>query len=171
MRGAALLLALLAGCAAPAGTPDLAARLPAEAAGFLRGETGPPGGTPLRVEYATANRAAVATVAIAERTPPLRERDGAALDAALGGAVGSVLATMPERSGRQLAERERYELPGLRCSLLRGTFGRAPVARHVCVGATAGRLVTIEVTMADRTPPPAEAEAFARAVIASLGRR
>jgi hypothetical protein len=67
------------------------------------------------------------------------------------------------RTGRRLTERERFTIadPGLRCAVMEGAFGRAPVTRHVCVGAAHGRIVKVQVTMGTGRATRADAAAFA----------
>ncbi|WP_426956348.1 hypothetical protein [Muricoccus radiodurans] len=189
MSGAALrrlalagsLAGALAGCAsteAPtASRPTLdaaLARLPAEAAGFQRGETSDvsPGdaGAGKVVEYATARRIAVAHVFVYDlNRPSVTEAD---LPPEVERAVAEGTTLPQDRTGRRLAERSRTPVSArggpLTCSTLGGTFGRNPVERHVCVGVAGGRFLRVQVTMPSRSPPVADAEAFATAVATAV---
>ena len=183
---------LLAGCAAPNavgnGTlsspsgprPALAEvllRLPAEAAGFLRGGAADASslGDARVVNYATPSRAAAAQVALYDRGLPVVTE--AAVPGELDGAVREATGTPAERTGRSLAEISRHQVaaPGgsaLSCAVLDGRFGRNPVERRVCVGAAGGRFLRVQVTMPDPLPgglaPAADADGFARAVATAL---
>lgn len=171
------LMLLLAGCAAieDLGRPDLdtlAQRMPADLAGFVRGETARRPGASLAMDYATPNRRAVGSILVYE-TPVGAAPDNAAaaeIDREVTHAVVEVAEAPHGRTGRRLTERERLTLPeaGLRCAVLKGAFGRAPVMRHVCVGGAQGRFVKIQVTMADSQPPPADAVAFATAALRAV---
>ena len=176
MAGAAF-VALAAGCAAfdEANRPGLdaiAARMPAQLAGFMLGETARRPGPALAVDYATANRSAVGSILVYEAPTGAAPSDPAspAIDRELTAAVAEVAEGPHGRTGRRLTERERVTLPeaGLRCAVLTGAFGRAPVARHVCVGGAQGRFVKGHVTMADTRPPPADATAFAAAALRAV---
>lgn len=143
---------------------DLAASMPREIAGFVRGDGAQRSAATLALDYATANRAAVATVLVYEtggRVPsdPAAEE----VDREVTSAVSEVTDAPYGRTGRRLAERERITVadPGLRCAVLHGAFGRAPVTRHVCVGTAQGRFVKVQVTMSDRLAASVDAQAFA----------
>ncbi len=183
---------LLAGCTAPNATGDatlsppgvprpalaeLLRRLPAEAAGFLRGGAAEAGalGEARVVDYATPSRAAAAQVTLYDRGLPAVSE--AAVPGELDGAVREATGTPAERTGRSLSETSRHQVaaPGgaaLSCAVLDGRFGRNPVERQVCVGAARGRFLRVQVTMpyaASRSPlPAADADGFARAVAAAL---
>jgi hypothetical protein len=178
-RGPAMLALalLLAGCAGVQGLarPDLAtvaARMPAEMAGFLRGESERRPGPSLAMDYATANRRAVGSILVYETPAGAAPDDPAAaeIDREVTHAVIEVAEAPHGRTGRRLTERERLTLSeaGLRCAVLRGAFGRAPVMRHLCVGGAQGRFVKIQVTMGDTEPPPADAVAFATAALRAV---
>lgn len=167
--------AIAAGCllAACAGMTDsqrpsleeVEARMPREIAGFVQGDIAQRPGPLLSMDYATANRAAVATVLVYESGGRAAPDNPAApeIDRELSAAVMEVTEAPAGRTGRRLTERERVTLgdAGLRCARMEGSFGRAPVARTLCVGGAQGRFVKIQVTMAARTPAPADATAFA----------
>jgi hypothetical protein len=143
----------------------IAARMPIEIAGFTRGELPQRPGDILTLDYATANRAAVATVQIyatGGRSVPA-DPSSSEIDREVTSAVMEVTEAPQGRTGRRLTERDRFTIadPGLRCAVMEGAFGRAPVTRHVCVGSAQGRMVKVQVTMATRRPPPADATAFA----------
>lgn len=171
---------LLLLCAACAGFDEsqrapletVAARMPGEIAGFVRGEIPPRPVDVLTLDYATPNRGAVATVQVNATGGRSVPSDPASpdLDRALTAAVSEVTEAPQGRTGRRLAERERLTIadPGLRCAIMEGAFGRAPVTRHVCVGSAQGRLVKVQVTMATRRPPPADAVAFAAGALRAV---
>ncbi|WP_198372055.1 hypothetical protein [Roseomonas rosulenta] len=143
----------------------IAARMPAEIAGFQRGETLQRPADVLTLDYATPNRAAVATVLVfgtGGRSVPA-DPASAELDREVSSAVMEVTEAPQGRTGRRLTERSRVTIadPGLRCAVMEGAFGRAPVTRHVCVGAAQGRMVKVQVTMATSRTPAADATAFA----------
>jgi len=173
-------LLLLASCAAldESQRPSLeviAARMPADIAGFQRGEIPPRPGEVLTLDYATPNRAAVATVqvyATGGRSVPA-DPASSEIDREVTSAVMEVAEAPQGRTGRRLTERNRFTLadPGLRCAVMDGAFGRAPVTRHICVGSAQGRIVKVQVTMASSRTPAADATAFAAgALIAVRGR-
>jgi hypothetical protein len=198
MRGSALaLLVVLAGCTQPpeearrgigplAPPPprpaprlapaDAAARLPAQAAGFQRGQTlavRPPG-RGQEVAYATPNtrQRAAALVRLTPRGAELPDgiasaEASTAFERALAEAVHS-----PDRA-RKLRETGRFNLPAganpmLSCASLAGTFGRQPVEGLVCAGALGGNLVRLKVTMPAQQPPLADAQGFASAMVQAL---
>lgn len=173
MRGAvlgAVALLILGGCAALEDSQRppleaLSARMPAEIAGFTRGESAERANGRLTLDYATASRAAVATIQIrGEGGPSVPADPGSAeIDREVTAAVMEVTEAPQGRTGRRLTERRRYTLAeaGLRCAVMEGAFGRAPVTRHVCVGAAQGRVVKVQVTMGAARTPAADAEAFA----------
>ncbi|MBR0650709.1 hypothetical protein GXW78_13615 [Roseomonas terrae] len=174
---AAGVLVAAAGCAmmeqaqAPA-LRTIAERMPQELAGFVLGETAERPGPSLSLDYATPSRSAVGTVLVYDGAGERAPADPAApaIDRELTAAVAELSEAPQGRTGRRLAERERMTLPdaGLRCAVMTGAFGRAPVMRQVCVGGAAGRFVKIQVTMADSRPRPADANAFAVAAIGAV---
>ena len=128
MRGVLALAALaaLAGCgteeqarrAAGAAPPTLeaaAARLPAEVAGFTRGNTvwheRERPGLGASVDYAGPARAAVATVSLYDRGQPAVSAGDPRLAAEFTSAVAEVVALAGTRTSQQLAESGRSELP------------------------------------------------------------
>jgi len=169
-------LALLGGCAVIEGAsrPSLesvAAAMPREIAGFMRSDIAPRTGPTLTLDYATSNRAAVATVLVYEtggRVPS--DPDAPEIDREVTSAVSEVTEAPSGRTGRRLAERERVTIadPGMRCAMLHGAFGRAPVTRHVCVGTASGRFVKVQVTMSDRLAASVDAKAFAAGAIRAV---
>lgn len=150
----------------------IAARMPAQLAGFQLGETARRPGPALALDYATPNRRAVGSVLVYDAPSGSAPSDPAApeIDREVTAAVADVAEAPQGRTGRRLAERERVTLreAGLRCAILSGAFGRAPVTRHVCVGGADGRFVKVQVTMADTRPPPADATAFATAALRAV---
>ena len=174
---AACMVLAVAGCSAmeQAQAPSLetiAQRMPEQLAGFVLGETAQRPGPSLSLDYATPNRSAVGSVLIyaAAGSAAPSDPSAPAIDRELTAAVAELSEAPQGRTGRRLAERERVTLAeaGLRCALMVGAFGRAPVVRQVCVGGADGRFVKIQVTMADRRPPPADALGFARAAVAAV---
>jgi len=143
----------------------IAARMPAEIAGFQRGEVPQRPGEVLTLDYATPNRAAVATVQVYATGGRSVPADPASpeIDREVTSAVMEVTEAPQGRTGRRLTERDRFTIadPGLRCAVMEGAFGRAPVTRHVCVGSAQGRMVKVQVTMAASRTPAGDATAFA----------
>ena len=164
-------LVTMAGCAALQQAPTLEAiaeRMPQQLAGFVRGEVAQRPGPSVTFDYATPNRAAVGSVLVYAGVGPVPNDPAApAIDRELTAAVAELSEAPQGRTGRRLAERERMTLPelGLRCAIMTGAFGRAPVMREVCIGGADGRFVKVQVTMADSRPPPADATAFAGAAL------
>jgi hypothetical protein len=150
----------------------IAQQMPAALAGFVLGETAQRPGPALSLDYATPSRSAVASVLIyaSAGTPAPSDPNAPAIDRELTAAVAELSEAPQGRTGRRLAERERSTLAeaGLRCALMTGAFGRAPVMRHVCIGGADGRFVKIQTTMADRNPPPTDATAFASAAVSAV---
>jgi hypothetical protein len=143
----------------------LGARMPAEIAGFQRGESPQRATEVLTLDYATPSRAAVATILVYATGGRFVPSDPGApeIDREVTSAVLEVTEAPHGRTGRRLTERNRFSIqdPGLRCAVMEGAFGRAPVTRHVCVGAAQGRVVKVQVTMATARVPAADATAFA----------
>ena len=157
------------------GRPDLdtvAGRMPEEIAGFVRGDVVQRPGNTLSVDYATANRSAVGTVLVYETggRPAPSDPASAEIDRAVTTAVSEVTEVPHGRTGRRLTERERVTIadPGLRCALLDGYFGRAPVRRHICVGGAGGRFVKIQVTTSATRGPGPDAVAFASGALRAV---
>lgn len=175
-RGGFLALLLLAGCGEmeAIGRPALSSgvqRLPQEAAGFQRGRTvdyeRERPGYGVGVDYATSNRAAVATVSLYDRGRSSAP-SSSDIDAELRLAIQEATEAAAGRSARRMAERGRSTIggeAGLRCARLDGTFGRSPVRRLVCVGAAGSRYLRVQVTMPDTASPVADADAFAAAML------
>lgn len=158
------------------GSASAAARLPQQAAGFVRGgsvdhERENPGfGT--SVNYATPNRAAVATVSLYTKgrsTEPSSSDIETEFRAAVQEASDT---TVAGRSARRFQGGQPMTLSdGLRCMRLQGNFGRTPVQRLVCVGSAAGRFIRIQVTQPGAGVAGADANAFATAAVrAARGR-
>jgi hypothetical protein len=93
-----------------------------------------------------------------------------AMDRELTAAVAELSEAPQGRTGRRLTERERITIAeaGLRCAVMTGAFGRAPVMRLVCIGGAGGRFVKTQVTMAETRPAPADAAAFAAAALRAV---
>lgn len=148
---------------------DVASRMPANIAGFTLGEAAQRPGPVMSFDYATPNRAAVATVLIygsGGRAAP-SDPDAPELDRELSSAVAEVTEAPSGRTGRRLAEQQRVTIadPGLRCAVMSGAFGRAPVTRHVCLAGAQGRFVKVQVTQGNGPRGNADAMAFAADVV------
>jgi len=150
----------------------IAQRMPEHLAGFVLGEAAQRPGPSLALDYATPNRSAVGSVLVYAGATGTVPNDPAApaIDRELTAAVAELSEAPQGRTGRRLAERDRVTSveAGLRCAMMTGAFGRAPVLRQVCIGGADGRFVKIQVTMADRRPPPADSMAFASAALAAV---
>jgi hypothetical protein len=182
-------LLLLAACAMPGGEGssawqasqaavaplDLAARLPAEAAGFRRGAMLP---LPQRLEgrevaYATRGRTAAGALIELYRLPEAAVPAGAASSAAVT-ALEELLAEALRAPGhRQQRETARLTLPadgnpGLACAETAGFYGRERVQGLLCAGGIGGGILRLRVTMPQREPPPADPRAFATAILVAL---
>ncbi|MBW6396573.1 hypothetical protein KPL78_01885 [Roseomonas sp. HJA6] len=170
------LILATAGCAAlnQAQAPSLdtiAQAMPQQLAGFTLGETARRPGPSLSLDYATPNRGAVGSVLIfGGATPAPSDPAAPGIDRELTAAVAELSEAPQGRTGRRLAEQERVTLAeaGLRCAVLTGAFGRAPVVRHVCIGGAQGRFVKVQVTMAERRPAQADPTAFAAAALQAV---
>ncbi len=183
---AAALLAALPACApgadqAPArrAPPTLvpldaaAARLPGEAAGFVRGETvwheRERPGQGVSVDYAGPARSAVATVSLYDRgTAPVGE-DPARIESEFQTAVAEVVASADRRTNQRMTERERTTLPvaggaPLTCSRLDGLYGRQEVRTIVCLGAAGGRFLKVQVTSPGRQVRPVDPVPFIQGI-------
>ncbi|MDB5371857.1 MAG: hypothetical protein JWP04_499 [Belnapia sp.] len=184
-QGLLAALLLLGGCVAVPGAPGgatvpaatltpaaLAARLPVEAAGFQRGATATVAEEGRETAYRTLGRIA------AGATVELLRPAGAAIPAGIESpAVAEAFAhfiqdatrPMPQR---QLRDEARFVLgqgaAALRCAATAGTYGREAVEGLLCVGGLGGGLLRLRVTMPRRDPAPADARAFAGAVLAAL---
>jgi hypothetical protein len=172
----AALLALAAcapGADGPGGVPTLeaaAARLPASAADFTRGDTvwheRDRPGLGVQVDYAVLpGRAAVATVSIYDRSGGAIRAGDARLAQEFSTMVAEVVALPGTRTSLQIAERERSELPvpggqPMSCSRLEGTYGRQEVRTLVCLGVAAGRFLKVQVTAPARPVRPVDPAAF-----------
>lgn len=192
-RGAPLLLALALAACGPDGEqpatgdatsagrtasrPTLeaaVARLPAEVAGFTRGDLSwyerERPGFGVGADYAGPARAAVATVSLYDRGRPV---DGATLADELSVAVGEVIAASQSRTSQVLTERERTDVPvsdgtSLRCARLAGTYGRQPVNTLVCLGPAAGRFLKVQVTMPARPVTPVDPVPFVQGIAEAM---
>lgn len=160
-----------AAAAVPASLEAAAARLPATAAEFTRGnatwhERERPG-LGVTVDYAGPARAAVATVSLYDRNEG-RVSGGPAeprLAREFSLAVREVVALAGTRTSQQIAERERREVavPGgapLACSWFDGTYGRQEVRTLLCLGAAAGRFIKLQVTAPARPLRPVDPMPF-----------
>ena len=187
--GMLLLLAGLAACA-PEATPatpaiarvsapeQLANRLPEQAADFRRGANAPVT-QPLsgrEVAYATGDRTAAAFVQVLAPAVPLATPLATPLADGPDSPVAQAEFTRwrdetargvsPSRRLQVTSETERAGL--FRCAELEGTYGRQPVSSMLCVGAAAGQLLRVRVSMPRRDLPAADSGAFLAAIAASL---
>ncbi|MBE9607553.1 hypothetical protein IAI18_22000 [Acetobacteraceae bacterium H6797] len=162
-------------------TSGTIARLPADAAGFMRSgqvkdyEAQRPG-FGQGVEYTTPGREAVATVDIYDRGMASIPNQEQLVRSELDEAVRELSSLQHSRTGRSLDEQQRTTIPiegadPLQCAVLSGRYGRVPVSLDICVGMAAGRFIKIQVTMPDRTPAMADARAFAHSVATAAQRR
>jgi len=157
-----------AATSAPLPLEAIAARLPGSAATFTRGATVPvlrpmEG---LEVNYATPGRRAAAFVQVVR--PEAGEADAVAVAEY---ARWRAETSTGERPGRRLSIAEEFQEaagPGFRCAALEGSYGRQPVQSMVCVGAHAGHVLRVRVSMMRDTPPAADARAFLRDVAVAL---
>jgi hypothetical protein len=178
--GILLLLAGLAACAPePATTPaiarvsapeQLADRLPEQAADFRRGANAPVT-QPLsgrEVAYATGDRTAAAFVQVLTPSTPLADGPDSPVAQAefTRWRDDTARGAIPSRRLRVTSEAERAGL--FRCAELEGTYGRQPVSSMLCVGAAAGQLLRVRVSMPRRDLPAADSGAFLAAIAASL---
>lgn len=179
LAGAALALLVLAGCAATPGTDSaesttpalLAARLPASVAEFERGPAGALGGREgIEVPYNT--RGVPAAAAIVQLVPAAGDPgDTAPTEAAL---AGMVREAMQSRVTRRVRDKgPRFTLPEggparVICAETEGTLGRERVEGLLCAGRFTGSIALIRVTMPQRSPPPADARAFASGIALAL---
>jgi hypothetical protein len=158
---------------------DAAARLPAEAALFRRGQTLPARTPAVGQDVAYATPAARQRAAAMVKLRPVGEAlpDGpdspAARDAFLAELNDAVHGS--DRA-RHMHEVRRFPLESagraaLSCAALEGTFGRQPVEGLVCAGGVGGNLVRLRVSMPKVAPTLADAPAFASAVVAALRTR
>ncbi|NKC29581.1 hypothetical protein [Falsiroseomonas selenitidurans] len=150
---------------------ELAGRLPAESASFVRGDTvwheRERPGLGVAVDYAGPARSAVATVSLYDRGQAAVPQDiGApAVQAEFTRAVEEALAMADRRTSQTMAATERSELavPGqapLQCARLQGTYGRQPVQTLLCVGAAAGHFLKVQVTSPGRQVRPVDPMPF-----------
>ena len=181
---ALLLLAPIAACA-PEGTTtsaiprvgapeQLANRLPEEAAGFRRGANAPVT-EPLagrEVAYATPSRAAAAFVQVLAPAEPLAAPLADGPDSPTAQAE---FARWRDETARGVSPSRRLQVTGeaaraglFRCADLEGTYGRQPVSSMLCVGAAAGQLLRVRLSMPRRDFPAADSTAFLTAIAASL---
>ena len=151
--------------------PEATARLPAEAAGFRRGQT-LPARPPLEgqeISYFTvaARQRAAAVVRLAAVGAALP--DGSASPAASAAFQAELQDAVAGRDrARQLQESRRFNLDALECAALEGTYGRQPVEALVCAGGVGGNLVRLRVSMPKQQPAVADSQAFASAIMAAL---
>ncbi|MBL6455548.1 hypothetical protein JMJ55_09460 [Belnapia sp. T6] len=178
-----LLPALLAGCetapqaqrpaAPPPSAAALAARLPAEAAGFQRGATTTLPGDGRETGYRTTGRtAAGATVEITRPGEAALPEGTDSPDAAAAFARLVEEATRPAPQRRLRAE-TRFALPegaspALQCVETSGAYGRERVRGLLCAGGVSGGILRLRVTMPQRDPAPADPRAFALAILDAL---
>lgn len=169
--GALLLSACAGGGAptvpAPPTLEALAQRLPANVAGFARGDTTwherDRPGLGVAVDYAGPARSAVATVSLYDRAAGAVPDDpgSARLREEFDTALADVLATADGRTAQRMSESGRSEVavPGgapLSCSRLDGLYGRQEVRTLVCLGAAGGRFLKVQVTSPARQVRPVD---------------
>ena len=158
---------------------DAAARLPAEAAFFRRGQTLPARAPAVGQDVAYATPAARQRAAAMVKLRPVGEGlpDGpdspAARDAFLAELNDVVQGS--DRA-RHMHEVRRFPLeaagrPALTCAVVEGTFGRQPVEGLICGGGVGGNLVRLRVSMPKVAPTLADAPGFASAIVAALRAR
>ena len=182
-RAAIAAVLLLAGCQVPAAQrtlsptapSDLAARLPGEAAGFQRGATTPlPRGEAGReIGYRTPGLVAAGATVELYRLPGVTLPEGVGspdAQSAFDALVQEALRPVPPR---RMREGGRFTLPAgeqplLRCAETTGSYGRERVQGLVCAGGVGGGLLRLRVAMPQQEAPPADARAFATAILAAL---
>ncbi len=182
-RAAIAAALLLAGCQvpaerqslSPAAPADMATRLPEEAAGFQRGATTPlPRGEAGReIGYRTPALVAAGATVELYRLPGVTLPEGIGspdAQAAFDALVQEALRPVPPR---RMREDGRFTLPAgeqalLRCAETSGSYGRERVQGLVCAGGVGGGLLRLRVAMPRQEPPPADARAFAAAILAAL---
>ncbi len=182
-RAAILAALLLAGCQMPAEAPpvrpagpvDLVPRLPEEAAGFLRGATTPlPRGEAGReTGYRTPGLVAAGATVQVYRLPGVTLPEGAGgpdAEAAFNELLQDALRPVPPR---RMREEARFTLPAggpalLRCAETSGSYGREQVQGLVCAGGIGGGVLRLRVAIPGQEQPPADARAFASAILAAL---
>jgi hypothetical protein len=182
-RAAIAAALLLAGCQVPAERPplspaapiDLAARLPEEAAGFQRGATTPlPRGEAGReIGYRTPGLVAAGATVELYRLPGVTLPEGAGsadAEAAFNELVQEALRPVPPR---RMREEGRFVLPTggqalLRCVETTGSYGRERVQGLLCAGGVGGGVLRLRVAMPRQEPLPADARAFASAILGAL---
>ncbi|MDN3563371.1 hypothetical protein QWZ14_03155 [Paeniroseomonas aquatica] len=174
----------LAGCAPMPGQPtataarravpvaELAARLPAEAAGFRRGATialAQAGEEGRETAYRTLGRTAAGATVTLARLPGAAVPEGAegpAVEAAFAALVQEATRPLPQQ---RLQDGPRFTLDGgLRCTETEGAYGRERVEGLLCAGGLGGGLLRLRVTMPQQDPAPADARAFASSILAAL---
>ncbi|SDD91421.1 hypothetical protein [Belnapia rosea] len=181
---ASVLAMLLAGCQPPpeatplrrpATVADLAARLPAEAAGFQRGATTPlPRGEDGReIGYRTPGRIAAGATVQLYRLPGVVLPEGLSSPDAADAFNDLLQDAMRPAPQRRLREEARFTLPAegpalLRCAETAGSYGRERVQGLLCAGSLGGGLLRLRVTMPRQEPLPADSRAFATGILAAL---
>jgi hypothetical protein len=151
-------------------------RLPAEAAGFMKGQTLPlrqsaPG---VEVTYATPGRIAAGFVQV------VRVPDGSPPDGSESPVVGSEFQRAVEEAVRDAGPNRRLTVvqemrqpatdPLFRCAVLEGTYGRQPGRSIVCVGALSGQLLRLGASTLDAASAQSSLQAFARDVAVAMRR-
>ncbi|MGG5809251.1 hypothetical protein [Falsiroseomonas sp. CW058] len=143
------------------------ARLPANVAGFTRGDAAwherDTPGLGAAVDYAGPARSAVATVSLYDRGQAVTPGDPASprVQGEFAAAVADAVATAGTRTSQQITERERSELPvpggpALSCARLSGTYGRQEVRTLLCLGTADGRFLKVQVTAPARQVRPVD---------------
>jgi hypothetical protein len=156
-------------------TAQLADRLPDEAAGFVRGDTvaAPIGEDGREAGYRTPGLTGAGATVMLYRQPGATVPPGAdspAVAEAFGALLQDAMRPLPHR---QVRAEERFSLPAtgpavLRCVETAGVYGRERVQGLLCAGGVGGAVLRMRVTMPRRNPPPADARAFAAAILDAL---
>jgi len=159
----------------PPAPVDLAARLPEEAAGFQRGTTTPlsRGEAGQEVGYRTPGLIAAGATVELYRLPGVTLPEGVGspdVQSAFDTLMQEALRPVPPR---RMREDGRFTLPAgeqplLRCAETSGSYGRERVQGLVCAGGVGGGMLRLRVAMPHRESPPADARAFASAILAAL---
>jgi hypothetical protein len=156
-------------------TTQLAARLPDEAAGFVRGDTvaAPFGEDGQEAGYRTPGRTGAGATVVLYRQPGATVPPGAESPAVTQAFEALLQDAMRPLPHRRVREQDRFSLPDagpatLRCVETTGVYGREQVQGLLCVGGVGGGVLRVRVTMPHGDPPPADARAFAAALLDAL---
>ena len=92
--------------------------------------------------------------------------EGAAVEAAFEALLQDATRPLPQR---RMQDDRRFILDaGLRCATTHGVYGREQVQGLLCAGGIGGGILRLRVTMPERDPAPADAQAFASSLLAAL---